>query len=505
MKKNQYQDLCNICDDILFSLDSSKARISIPWLHILRPHPYLLKEYKNLFDESGERGKVFFHIFKEIKNILIWWRLFLISLFCYKKAWFCSNSSLDNADFLFISHLISSEQAGKSDDFYFGNLPLNLTKQGYKVVIVLINHTKKSNPSHLASSWVDADVSRVILSDILSISDEIQSRKLLRLEAKKLFDLSKAGNDHLKGKILHRASLEAYSNGSYRSLRIYKQIQNLVLELRPSMVVATYEGHSWERMAFSAAHDVNPRLTCVGYSHSAIFQHQHSIKRCLGKPYDPDKVVTSGSITFNELAKSFDTQKISVSILGSCRNIEAVYKSSDRRQQACLVLPEGILSECNELFSFSVSCARKMPWINFIWRLHPLIDVEQIKKYNPDFRDLPPNIKFSDGKFSEDINQSRWAIYRGSTAIIQAAINGVQPIYLRLANEELGIDPLFQFHNEWKYSIAQVEEFIAITENEDKNSSKVTVHKQEMIKYCGQYNLPLDYEELPRIFLENKN
>jgi hypothetical protein len=106
-------------------------------------------------------------------------------------------------------------------------------------------------------------------------------------------------------------------------------------------------------------------------------------------------------------------------------------------------LPEGIAKECEILFSFSIQCAISNPDIHFIWRLHPIIDIDELTRYGLDLGNIPSNIEISSKDFETDIARSQWALYRGSTAIITAAANGVIPIYLTQASE-LSIDPLYE-------------------------------------------------------------
>jgi hypothetical protein len=109
----------------------------------------------------------------------------------------------------------------------------------------------------------------------------------------------------------------------------------------------------------------------------------------------------------------------------------------------CLVLPEGIVEECRILFTFSLSCARACPEVRFIWRLHPIMSFDKLVRRVPVLGNLPSNIEISAQTFEEDIARSSWALYRGSTAVVTAAANGVTPIYLEQPGE-LSIDPLFE-------------------------------------------------------------
>ena len=47
----------------------------------------------------------------------------------------------------------------------------------------------------------------------------------------------------------------------------------------------------------------------------------------------------------------------------------------------CLILPEGMDSECEILSDFAIKCAHEIPQINFIIRFHPLTDLNKINEY----------------------------------------------------------------------------------------------------------------------------
>ena len=108
-----------------------------------------------------------------------------------------------------------------------------------------------------------------------------------------------------------------------------------------------------------------------------------------------------------------------------------------------MVLPEGILGECFKLFMFSINCAKLMPDVNFVWRLHPSLNFNYVMKKMNFSIELPKNISLSKNILIEkDIKLSDLALYRGSTAAISALSFGIYPIYLG-GKDEMEIDPLY--------------------------------------------------------------
>ena len=149
------------------------------------------------------------------------------------------------------------------------------------------------------------------------------------------------------------------------------------------------------------------------------------------------------------------------------------------------------------MFKFSLLCAKQFPNINFIWRLHPLISFENLKKNNKSFKNLPDNVIMSDQHdIQYDIERSDWALYRGSTAIIQALKQEVRPIYLQL-DGEITVDPLYEIEK-WKAVISTVKDFGEII-NMDPKDVKTRTERQNAIDSCIKLITPIDYDVIKNI------
>ena len=114
------------------------------------------------------------------------------------------------------------------------------------------------------------------------------------------------------------------------------------------------------------------------------------------------------------------------------------------RNQCCLVIPEGFVSECSILFKLSLDYAKQYPNQQFIWRLHPLLNFDDIRKHGVPVNSLPSNIHLSKDSLDNDIKKCNSALYSGSTAIVNAISAGLKPIYYKQSTDELSIDPIYQ-------------------------------------------------------------
>ena len=71
MNEKQYRQVCEACDSVLLSPNANIETTAIPWLHVIREHPFILEQYKNLFDQPTPLNTIKKY-FKDQKNILGW-------------------------------------------------------------------------------------------------------------------------------------------------------------------------------------------------------------------------------------------------------------------------------------------------------------------------------------------------------------------------------------------------------------------------------------------------
>lgn len=500
MNEKQYLRLCDACDQILVASDSTIERVAIGWLHVIREHPVFLSLYHDIFKNDIELKYTAFKWIQNTKHKLVWFGNLIKVICCDNKISVLSHELPSRIDVLFVSHLINPSLASHTEDFYFGSLPNEMVACGRSVVVALINHTTKSS-SDYNDILSNCSYPRVILSESLRFMDEITLHRRLKIQAQMLCKKSKCPDSPFDRRIKAKASIEALTDGSHRNMRIAAEIGNLVCSLRPKAIILTYEGHAWERVVFASVRQAVPGIKCFGYQHAALFRLQHAIRRNLEPEYNPDHIFTTGRIGKAELDSACGLNKIPVSILGSNRssfnNIDfnlnnTLSESSESPYDiTCLVIPEGIASECNILFEFSLSCAKVFPNIFFIWRLHPIISFDSLLKLNPKYKSLPVNIIISKNQIEKDIASSNWALYRGSTAIVQSVLAGLLPIYLKI-KEEMTINPLYSIDAS-QCSVSSVNELEAILKS---NPSELFYMKREARDYCKEIYQPFDMQVL---------
>jgi hypothetical protein len=500
----EYRRLCDVCDEVLLASDSTVERIAIPWLHVLREHPVILSRYAQLFQRQST--------FYSVRLSLAWikdeaksWLQIARAWRSQGEPWFASCDLPQRADFLLVSHLLNVAHAGSEEDFYFADLPRALVEKGSSAVIVLINHTAAAAPP-LVKKWRKTTVPRVVPAELLPVSDEVVLHRRLVTESRRLTRLATREPDGLKQRVLRQAAQEALSASSAQTMRLALQIGGIVARVRPQAIVTTHEGHAYERMFFAAARSVSPAIRCIGYQHAALFRLQHAIKRNLAPAYNPDRILTAGSVSKEQLEEVPALQRIPIDVLGSNRALDTEAIELARKinrathaspERSCLVVPEGFHSEYDLLFVFAVECAARNPKLRFVLRTHPILSFEAAVSKIPRLRNLPHNVEISTLTLEQDLARCRWALYRGSTAIVQATLAGLRPVYLSIPGE-LSIDPLYQLDG-WRSIVQTPEDLLALIDQQPSGDAEENSGiRQRAYEYCRRFFLPLD----PAVLLE---
>lgn len=497
INSEQYKLLCKACDDVLLDSNSTPESVSISWLHVIREQPVYLKSYQGIFSSNNFTRKCKEFLLRIIRLVL-WLKKISISLLTIKLDSKYKFQQEPRVDYLFVSHLVNNSQYDSGNDFYFRDTFGSLLDANQTSFVALLN---PKNVVHSVNQGAlgEGITPHFVLSNKLRLKAEFSIFCRLIKESLRLRRLS-INRTGLSKNVLLKASDEALSQLTANNFRIAIQIQSLVKKIKPKFIVITHEGYAWERLSFSMARLVCPDIRCIGYQHAAISRLQHAIFRSLAKEYNPDIILTAGTVTKKRLKDSIDLKKIPIYLLGSPRSFVDFRPSNkyidNSEQVTCLVLPEGIHSECHLLFNFSLMCALILPDVKFIWRLHPLVSYRDLARKNNKLQSLPKNIILSNSSIEEDIVRSQFSIYRGSTAIITALSSGIQPIYLSFQNE-MTIDPLFELDNKWRKIVTTSEEVQKlIIGNDNLSSDHLREEKNKAIAYAQSLFTPMNHKTL---------
>jgi hypothetical protein len=349
------------------------------------------------------------------------------------------NTNVEKIDFLLVSHLISKTNLNTESDFYFGDMGTFLKKMGLVAGYVYIDHVG-IRPRSL-TSIIEKERIAFVLSSKLSIYAEV----LIFLKALSIFfSLLRTKGEHLiNPDIVRYAMVDCFSPSTLSGLRIQEQLERLIEKFVPRGVLYTYEGHAWERLVAQSTKSCNKSVCAIAYQHNLHLKLQNAVFNPCGFPFDPDAVLTSGSAAKYRFEQSLLKPHAGVFLYGSNRapNVSRSHNLIPP-EATFLVIPEGILSECRLLFSFTKECAIRFKKAKFIWRLHPSIKFPSLFKQFPSLSSVPSNVILSHRSLEDDIRSSSHVVYRSSTAVIRAVAGGLRPLYLRQP-KELSVDVLF--------------------------------------------------------------
>lgn len=500
--EQQYVALCEGCDAILREDPQDTARISLAWLHVIREHPVFLERYQRLFVKAEIDSRTqWLGVRRVITEALRMARqlarasLHVITGQSTKQGW------LTSVDIVFVSHLVNLDHFQSDNDIYFAGLPAEMTAHGYKVAVLLIDHT--SSPTLRYKHCItEAGVMRIRLPSTLGLMTELG---LLSRCWKLSSQLARPTVDKIgfMDKLRTVASAEALSSATLQALRIAFQVSHLLKRLQASTLITTDEGHAWEQATFMQSRRQLPGLRCAGYQHSALFRRQHSLRRSLSADSSPDILFTSGPAAQRQLSASEDLVCSDIRTLGSNRSGSlAKLPSYDERLQrrktpVCLVIPEGLVGESAMLFNYALACAKRLPDVLFILRMHPILSFDTLIEQYADLGQLPINVQHSSATLEEDAERASWALYRGSTAIVSAALLGAAPVYMQTPNE-MTLDPLHQLGAS-RAIIESVDDFVGLVEQAEYPSQSQV---DEVAKHCMEVFSPLDSEVLASYLAE---
>ncbi|HEY0748966.1 MAG TPA: hypothetical protein VGD63_19840 [Steroidobacteraceae bacterium] len=448
MTEQEYADIAAACDRLLRAPGTNLARLAIPLLHFLNEHPSVLAQYASLLTERSA-GK-FAHIPKAL----------IRAARSLTRSLFAPHLAIQQApiDVVIVSHLLKPEQLLQRDDFYFGALQSRLQDAGVSSLLVLINHLTVAPIQQHSAPFSNA---RLVLPGTVSPTTEANIWQQCSNAARALRREAAGAHNPADAKLAMLASRQALSASAVINLRMHAALAAVCQAINPKMVITTYEGTVAERLIWHAARTAKRRPLCVGYQHATVLERAHAIRRPVAAPgidCDPDIVLTLGEITHAALAASPELKAVRFIHYGSHRRATLpVLPQPQHRPRRCLVLPDASDQECVTLFDFALASARHRPDISFALRPHPMVDTQSLLRRHPQLQKLPPNVALSvDAPLEQEFAQTRYCLYRGSSAALYAVRAGIKPYYLARPGE-LPIDCLFAL-NDWREMVTSPED-----------------------------------------------
>jgi hypothetical protein len=480
MTEQEYADIAAACDRLLRAPNTGVARLAIPVLHFLNEHPSSLAQYASLLTEPSDVR--FSYLPKAVIRAV---RGVTRSLATPRAAAAYGGS----IDVVIISHLLKREQLHQGNDFYFGALQSHLRDQGLTSLLVLI--------SHFAGARSDPDTQsfpfpRTILPATVSPATEVNIWRQCTSAWRALRQEAARARNSVDNRLAMLASRQALSASTVINLRMHAAVATICQAVNPKLVITTYEGTVAERLIWHAARTARRRPLCVGYQHAMVLERAHAIRRPVAAPgidCDPDVILTLGEIPHAALAASAGLQSVRFIEYGSHRRVTLPeLPQQQHRPRHCLVLPDASYDECATLFGFALDCARRSPNISFALRPHPMVDIRSLLRRLPFLQELPQNVSLSvDKPLEQEFAQSRYCLYRGSSAAMQAVRAAIKPYYLARAGE-VPFDCLFEI-GDWREVVTSPEDLLNRMSQADESTDSAAAVRAASI--CERYVSPV--------------
>lgn len=461
----------NLLQKKLLRENRSEYIIANDSLNVIKGHPYYLKTFKSYSFKN--------YIKLIIKYFLINLYYLFSSLIYYKNQ---INKSKTNIDCLIVSHLLSSKKNNleKNKDFYFGEFEKNKNFKKKNNLMILMNHTKKLKKGFYNDK-------KILLQNYTNFNHSVYIFIRLYFLFLKYFIVSlKKKNKEFT--LLKIVALEFVNPNTFKNLILKKNLEDIILGKNIKKIFFTFEGFAWERFLCEIAKRNNKNTITFGYQFAILIKNQNSLFSKIPSRYYPDKVLTSGLINYKILKKKFSN----IILIGSSRFMKSK-KKINYKKKICLVVPEGMDTECEILLDFISSVANKVPKIKFIIRLHPMTNISKIKKILSKKNNSKKlnNLEISSKSLLFDLHRSTICLHRGSTSAITAAQNGIMPIYYDL-NTNLNIDPMFQIDKKERY-VKNTNDFERIVNLSEKKRKLIL---KKICKLSQNYFVKFNHKKL---------
>ena len=445
---------------------------SLSKLHVIKHHSTY---FSNI---DGKKKQTF-----SLKKIINYFKYF----FYEDRIFYYQN--LKKTDCVIISNIFGNSIDKKENDLYFGNLKQLLINENISVSKIYRNLGEKTSKYLFKNNNFDNDI---LLSKKFYFNKELKYlfkifESILKL---KIFGKYKFIRQNFK-----LSDFFSIPN----NLRLRDQVCELILKIKPKIIIFTFEGHAWERLLIYKLKKISPKTIIAGYQFTSLIKYQNSIYRKVNQKFNPDFVLTTGKISEAIIKRRIVNTKVKT--IGSPKKFiinENKTELNKYENQNILFVPEGLDYEIFQMLNFCIKSAEQFTNINFIFRFHPLINAKNfIREYSFEKKLINlKNIILSKKSLKEDLSISNFIIFRGSSIVFNAVLNNIIPLYLNI--DEINCNPLYEVFPK-KLIINNSDIFKNLNQFDLKNNEKLS-----MIDYCKNYFEEFDVNEIKEIIKNKK-
>tara|TARA_B100000795_G_scaffold267209_1_gene251602 strand:+ start:92 stop:1549 length:1458 start_codon:yes stop_codon:yes gene_type:complete len=483
-RNKEFSKLCDLSKKFL-KKRPYLSNLGNPFLFVVSGHPFILSRYKSVNSKKINFIFIFKYTFQLILN-LIKINFFIIRLI------FTKNHSNINKNFkkgsIIVSHLINSENFKKSIDTQFNGIEKEIEKN--KTIFFYLDHINISNKDKIDSLNIKKNF--FINNSCIELSTYKKIIINIIKEFYFLLNRIKKTNNNFEKKFYLECAKYLFSLSTIKNIILFYNLEKLIIKKKITYITITLEGHPYEHLIFLLGKMY--KIKVYAYQNTYITKNHFSMFLNLGTNFLPTKILASGKISYDFLRTKFNRKK--VFLLGS-NKYQKQKKIKDHNNSNCLVIPTGLENESNELLKLCHECLDKEKNLNrkFILRLHPLINRSNFIKKNQKILKSEKRIEISNSKLADDITVCKFVLYRASSAVVEAAQQGLVPIYFYDNINNFQSDALWQLKS--KTTIKNAKELVKFLNKKQPIDKKRFV---KCINFTNNFYRPINYKKLREIF-----
>lgn len=453
------------------------------FLFLQNTHLSHMYKYKFVNSKSFNIFFYFSYVFELSKNFI---KIFLF----FFKIIFSKNYTNINKRFkkknIIISHLTNLNYFKKNIDTQYFGIEKEFGKK--KSIFFYLDHIKLSDKkkSNLLNFKKDIFINNYCIE--LAIY-----KKIIFNITKEFFILFKQlkKKNNFEKKFYLECTKYLFSLSTVKNIIFYYNLEKLIIENKIKSILITLEGHPYEYLTFLLGKTYN--ISIYAYQTSYITNSHYSMFLNIGNNFLPTKILANGKIGYDYLKKKFNPSK--VILLGSNKYKKKIIRKKTNNFNL-LVLPSAYEGEASEFLELCYKFLQenKNQEIKIVFRLHPQINKLNFIKKNFKILNNENRIKISDKNLINDINLCKFALYRSSSAIIDALQQGLIPIFLIEKKTNLQSDPLWQLQS--KIIVKNHYQLSRILSNKHYLSNKKYL---KFKNFANNYYKPVNYSKLKNI------
>ena len=339
---------------------------------------------------------------------------------------------------LYISHFTYA-QSPHADDVFFGK-----NSQNSDDLVFYLNSTRE-NSSSIQKRYSDVGKLNVVVNTkSVGLFQTIKVHvRQLHISLNLLFRAQ--SNSHytlFQRRLLLKLSISQHSRQAMANLFTKERLIELISKCHPENIILTAEGHAHEATIIKIRDTNFPEVRIIGFQHAPIVPGQFSFYRLLKMFKSTDLLLTTGTITKEQIYKVLPS--LQTRVLGSPKSIEITPQYKNLTTMNVLGAVEGTYESLQSFIHIFNKLSRLLPDSQFMLRLHPALSKDVAQKLLKGLNSSA-NLKISTNTLTNDLNNSHITIFRSSAVGLEGLAFASFPVHFD-AEMDGFLNPLSQIN-----------------------------------------------------------